>query len=190
MSAAAAGRPARADGNETGRTVGTAVVLAFVLAATLLLLPTATAGSRVIEGKVVRIADGDTLTVATRDGTKVKVRLYGIDAPEVRHEGTPGQPGGGEARQALKALTRGRKVRVDVLEVDTHGRSVGVVSEGGVNINLAMVRKGWAWAYRRYLSTPYASEFIDAEREARAKRLGLWQRANPSPPWEFRRRMR
>ena len=174
----------------TGRTVGTAVVLAFALAATLLVPPTATAGSRAVDGKVVRVADGDTLTVATRDGTKLKVRLYGIDAPEVRHEGTPGQPGGVEARQALKALTQGRRVRVEVLDVDTHGRSVGVVSERGVNINLAMVREGWAWAYRRYLSTPYASVFIDAEREARAKGLGLWKRANPSPPWEFRRRMR
>jgi len=172
------------------RTIGTSAALAFVLAAALLLPPPLPAGPGTVEGKVVRIADGDTLTVATRDGTKVKVRLYGIDAPEVRHEETPGQPGGVEARQALKALTLGRRVRVEVLEVDTHGRSVGIVSERGVNINVAMVREGWAWAYRRYLSAPYASEFIDVEREARARRLGIWKRANPSPPWEFRRRMR
>ncbi len=174
----------------TGRTIAAPVLLAFVLAATPLLPPRAPAGTRTVEGKVVRIADGDTLTVAIRDRTNIKVRLYGIDAPEVRHEGTPGQPGGAEARQALKALTLGRRVRVEILEVDTHGRSVGVVTERGVNINLVMVREGWAWAYRRYLSTPYASEFIDVEREARAKRLGLWKRANPVPPWEFRRRMR
>lgn len=174
----------------TRKTIGTAMVLAFVLAGTVLQPPLSAAGTRTVAGKVTRVADGDTLTVATRDGRKVKVRLYGIDAPEVRHEGTPGQPGGVEARQALKSLTLGRNVRVDILEVDTHGRSVGIVSEAGVNINLVMVREGWAWAYRWYLSAPYASEFIEAEREARARRLGLWKRANPSPPWEFRRRMR
>lgn len=172
------------------KTIGTAVAMALVLAATLFLPPRIPAGTRTVEGKVVRVADGDTLTVATRDGRKVQVRLYGIDAPEVRHEGTPGQAGGVEARQALKALTQGRWVRVEVLDVDTHGRSVGFVTERGVNINLVMVREGWAWAYRRYLSAPYASQFIDVEREARAKRLGIWKRANPLPPWEFRRRAR
>ena len=171
----------------TGKALGTAVVIASVLA----LVPARPqAGTRAVAGKVVRVADGDTLTVATRDGTRVKVRLYGIDAPEVRHERTPGQAGGAEARQALKSLTLGRTVRVDVVEADAHGRTVGVVFEAGVNINLAMVREGWAWAYRRYLATPYASEFIEAEREARAKRLGLWRQPNPLPPWEFRRRTR
>lgn len=170
----------------TGKPLVTAIVVASVLA---LMPPQPQAGTRALTGKVVRVADGDTLTVATRDGTR-KVRLYGIDAPEVRHERTPGQQGGAEARQALKSLTLGRTVRVDIVEIDTHGRTVGVVFEAGVNINLAMVRAGWAWAYRRYLSTPYASEFIEAEREARAKRMGLWRQPNPLPPWEFRRRTR
>lgn len=172
----------------TGKTIGSGVVLALVLAGTLLL--PAPAATRTLAGKVVRVADGDTLTVATGGGAKVNVRLYGIDAPEVRHKETPGQPSGNEARNALKALTLGRKVEVDILDVDTHGRRVGLVSEGGVNINLVMVRRGYAWAYRRYLSTPYASGFIEAEKDARAKRLGLWKQANPMPPWEFRRRMR
>jgi micrococcal nuclease len=51
-----------------------------------------------------------------------------------------------------------------------------------------MVREGWAWAYREYLRGPYVSEFINAEREAREKRLGLWRDANPTPPWEYRKR--
>ncbi len=173
----------------TGKEIGTAAVLALVLAGTLLLPQRAPAAARALTGTVVRVADGDTLTVASRDGAKIKVRLYGIDAPEVRHKETPGQPFGNEARKALKALTLGRKVRVDVLEVDTHGRYIGLVNDGGASINLAMVRQGWAWAYRRYLSTPYASGFIEAEKAARKQRLGLWQHANPMPPWEFRRRM-
>lgn len=52
-----------------------------------------------------------------------------------------------------------------------------------------MVRDGYAWAYREYLHVPYASEYIDAESEARSKRLGLWQQSNPEAPWEFRRRL-
>lgn len=174
----------------TGKTIGSAAVLAFALAGTPLFPPPSDAGARTETGKVVRVADGDTVTVAARGGRKTNVRLYGIDAPEVRHRETPGQAYGRQARQALKGLTLGRNVRVRIVDVDTHGRSVGIVSEGDVNVNLAMVRTGWAWAYRRHLSAPYASEFIDAEREARARRLGLWQDANPMPPWEFRRRTR
>ncbi len=174
----------------TAKTIGRAALLAFALAGTLLHPPAAPAGARTVAGRVVRVADGDTLTVAARGAASVKVRLYGIDAPEVRHKETPGQPYGRESRQALKSLTLGRNVRVEIVDVDAHGRVVGVVYESGVDINLAMVREGWAWAYRRYLSTPYASEYLDAEREARAKRLGLWRQPNPSPPWEFRRRWR
>lgn len=174
----------------TGRTIGSAAILAFVLVGTPAFPPPSAAGSSSEAGKVVRVADGDTVTVAARGGGKVNVRLYGIDAPEVRHKETPGQAYGRQARQALKELTLGRDVRVEVVDVDTHGRSVGMVFARGVNVNLAMVRDGWAWAYRRHLSAPYASEFIDAERDARAKRLGLWRDANPMPPWEFRRRTR
>ncbi len=174
----------------TAKTIGRAVVLALVFAGALLHPPAAPAESRRIVGKVVSVADGDTLTVAPEGAGRVKVRLYGIDAPEVRHKETPGQPFGQNARRALRALTLGRNVAVAIVDIDAHDRAVGVVYESGVDINLAMVREGWAWAYRRYLSAPYASEYLDAEREARAKHCGLWQQPNPSPPWEYRRRAR
>ena len=67
---------------------------------------------------------------------------------------------------------------------------IGIIYLDSRNINLEMVKEGWAWAYRQYLARPYASEYIDAERQARTKRLGLWQQANPQPPREFRRRVR
>ena len=67
---------------------------------------------------------------------------------------------------------------------------VGIVYLNSRNINLEMVQEGLAWAYREYLQRPYASEYLDAEKEARAKRLGLWQQFNPQPPWEFRKLMR
>ncbi|OGP73239.1 MAG: hypothetical protein A2W09_01545 [Deltaproteobacteria bacterium RBG_16_50_11] len=59
---------------------------------------------RTVEGIVKKVADGDTLTVVTHEGTKLRVRLCGIDAPEIRHNGLPGQPYGGEAKAALTAL--------------------------------------------------------------------------------------
>ncbi len=173
----------------TGKAIGRAVVLAFVLAAALV-QPPRDADARVLSGTVVRVTDGDTLAVADRGGGRVTVRLYGIDAPEIRHRDRPGQAFGREARQALKSMTLGRTVRVDVVDVDTHRRSVGVVTVRGVDVNLAMVSAGFAWAYRRHLSAPYASEYLRAEKEARAKRLGLWRDANPLPPWEFRKRTR
>lgn len=145
---------------------------------------------RMEEGKVTRVADGDTLTLVTREGTKLKVRLYGIDAPEIRHEGVPGQPFGKEAKAALTELVLGRKVTLEIVDIDTHRRMVGIVRVSGADINREMVRSGLAWAYRRYLSAPYASEYIAAEKEAREKRLGLWKQANPDPPWNFKRRNR
>jgi endonuclease YncB( thermonuclease family) len=143
-----------------------------------------------VEGTVTRVSDGDTLILVTGEGTKLKVRLYGIDAPEVRHEKIPGQPFGKEARTALKALALGRKVTLEILDIDTHRRMVGIVRKSGVDINREMVRSGLAWAYRRYLSAPYASEYIAAEKEARGRRLGLWKQDNPDPPWKFKRRNR
>lgn len=141
---------------------------------------------RTVEGKVTKVADGDTLTVLTRDGTRIKVRLYGIDAPEIRHEEMPGQPYGEGAKSALKQFALGKWVTVEIVDVDTHGRVVGIVRREGVDINREMVRSGYAWAYRRFLSAPYASAYIDAESEARSRRLGLWKQTHPDPPWKFK----
>lgn len=165
-------------------------VFLFACAVFLLFSVPSCASSREIQGEATRVADGDTLTLVTREGTRVKVRLYGIDAPEVRHEETPGQPHGEEAKAALASLALGKRVTVKVVEVDPHGRVVGVVFRDGTDVNRELVRSGNAWAYRRYLSAPYASGYLQAEREARAAGIGLWKQANPDPPWEFKRRNR
>jgi micrococcal nuclease len=62
-----------------------------------------------------------------------------------------------------------------------------VVRVGERNVNREMVADGWAWAYRQYLDRPHASEYIDAEEQARKEKKGLWQQTNPQPPWEFRK---
>lgn len=166
-------------------------VLCLSAIVTLLLFSVSSCtGSRTVEGKVSRVIDGDTLTLVTREGTKLRVRLYGIDAPEVRHEEMPGQPHGEEAKEALAAQVLGRGVTVEIVDIDVHKRVVGIVHRSGADINLEMVRGGYAWAYRRYLSAPYASGYIEAENEARGRRAGLWKQPNPDPPWEFKRRGR
>lgn len=149
---------------------------------------------RTVEGIVTHVSDGDTLKIETAEGTVLKVRLYGIDAPELqrvnRRTGEiskQGQPFGEEAYMALESRVISKKVTVDIIDIDRYRRMVGIVRLDSRSINLEMVREGWAWAYRQYLDRPYASEYLGAENEARTKRLGLWQQLNPQPPWEFRK---
>jgi endonuclease YncB( thermonuclease family) len=165
-----------------------ALLVAFV--ALHLVSVSSCATPRKVEGTVTRVTDGDTLILVTGEGTKLKVRLYGIDAPEIRHERVPGQPFGREAKDALTELALGRKVTLEIVDIDTHRRMVGIVRISGVDINQEMIGSGLAWAYRRYLSAPYASVYIAAEKEARSRRLGLWRQANPDPPWNFKRKRR
>lgn len=101
-----------------------------------------------------------------------------------------GQPYGEEAYRALQDKLQRQRVRLEVMDIDKYHRSVCIVWLGNRNINLEMVEEGWAWAYRKYLDRPHASEYIQAEEQARSKRLGLWQQNNPQPPWEFRKMLK
>ena len=169
-----------------------------LLSVLLLLSPQAFAREslRVLEGAVLRVSDGDTINIDS-GGTKVKIRFYGIDTPETekinRRTGQvskPGQPYGDEACHALESKIANQRVRVEVMDRDRYGRLVSVVWLDNRNINKEMVADGWAWAYRQYLDRPHASEYIDAEERARARRLGLWRQSNPQPPWEFRKMLK
>jgi len=148
---------------------------------------------RTIQG-LTKVSDGDTIQIVDQLGTRVKVRLYGIDAPETekRNRKTglfskPGQPYGEEAFGALKRKVGAQRVRAEVVDIDRYRRAVSVVWLGKRNINQEMVREGAAWAYRQYLDRPHASEYIRAEEEARREGLRLWRQGNPQAPWEFRR---
>ena len=152
---------------------------------------------RILEGIVTKVSDGDTINVIDPVGTKLKVRLYGIDAPETEKSNKktgrvskPGQPYGEEAYQALNSKIYRKQVKLEIMAVDQYKRSVGIVYLNGKNINQEMVAEGYAWAYRQYLDRPHASEYIQLEEQARGKRLGLWQQNNPQPPWEFRRSLK
>lgn len=162
-------------------------LLAFML---VCLLPVSTLAKepiRTIHGTVTKVIDGDTVHITDQHGTRIKIRLYGIDAPEIEGHNKPGQPYGKESHQALKQKIDRQLVQADVIDIDRYKRLVSVIRIGHRNINIEMVAEGNAWAYRTYLHRPYASEYIAAEELARSIKNGLWRQPNPQPPWEFRR---
>ncbi len=163
----------------------------LLLALSLLLLTNGEVlAGPVVEGMVRAVYDGDTILLATRAQSRFKVRLYGIDAPEAGGPDSPGQPFGGVARRTLMFKIMGREVSAEVVESDEYRRAVAVIRYSGRDINREMLSEGMAWAYRRYLSGPYASDYIEAEYQARASHRGLWRSANPVPPWEFRQKLK
>lgn len=156
-----------------------------VIVHVLLLAGTAYAG-RTIDGMVKAVYDGDTVLLATREESRLKVRLYGIDAPETRKPDKPGQPYGAISRRTLMYKIMGRQVSAEIVDIDQYKRAVAIIRYGGRDINREMVAEGMAWAYRQYLHGSYESEYIGAENLARSRRAGLWREPNPQPPWEFR----
>lgn len=154
---------------------------AFWLALCLLLLLCvfvfqAYAGSA-FEGRVVGVADGDTITVLTDGRESIGVRLAEIDAPE------KSQAFGQRSKESLSDMVFGKTVRVEQQDVDRYGRVVGRVFIGGTDVNAEQVRQGMAWVYRQYLRD---TTLLTVEQEARAAKRGLWSNPNPTPPWEYR----
>lgn len=134
-------------------------------------------------GRVVAIADGDTVTVLDATNTQHKVRLAGIDAPE-KH-----QAYGNVSRQHLASAVFGRTVTVDWTKRDRYGREIGKILVDGVDANLRQIEAGQAWHYKKYereQSPVDRAAYAAAEQTARAGRRGLWQETDPIPPWVFR----
>jgi endonuclease YncB( thermonuclease family) len=134
------------------------------------------------EAKVVSVGDGDTIRVR-QDATLITVRLACIDAPEIAQ-----RPYGQNARQVLQQRYR------SAAQCDWTRRPpiamAALVAEvfSGVNINLAMVEDGQAFAYRQYLSGCNAKEYLDAEYRASRRRYGVWQvEGGITRPWDFRK---
>ena len=132
----------------------------------------------VLTGKVVRVSDGDTITVLDQASEQFKIRLYGIDAPESK------QAFGDVSKKHLGTLLKDGEVRVEWKTKDKYGRILGVVFAGRTNVNIKMLQDGMAWHYKRFDDS---KAFADTEAQAKEKRLGLWRDPNPTPPWEFRK---
>ncbi len=137
-----------------------------------------------LTGKVVKVADGDSITVLDSTNTQHRIRLQGIDAPERK------QPFGNASRKNLASLVAGKEVTVKWDKRDRYRRIVGFVLVDGQDVNLAQVKAGMAWFYRYYqkeLSRENRKLYAKVEYQARTDRMGLWQDKNPIPPWEHRR---
>jgi len=132
-------------------------------------------------GKVVGIADGDTITVLRDGRDQVKIRLYGIDAPE------SGQPFGKASKQNLSSMVYGESVQVEVMDTDRYGRTVARIFVEEEDVNGAQLRAGYAWLYRQYCKSWVCGEWVGLETEARSSQVGLWADKDPVPPWQWRR---
>jgi endonuclease YncB( thermonuclease family) len=130
--------------------------------------------------KVVGVTDGDTVTVVDKDKHQVKVRLWGIDAPEKK------QAFGSRSKEALSSKVFGKEIDLEEKSKDWYGRTVANVYLGGRWINKELVEEGMVWHYKQYAKK--SSELAEAERLAKENKLGLWSDKNPVPPWEFRRK--
>jgi endonuclease YncB( thermonuclease family) len=131
-----------------------------------------------ISGRVVAVHDGDTLTLAEH-GKKTRVRLNGIDAPELA------QHYGKSSRSALTRLCRGKDATVAEQGKDEDGVLLGAVKCKGVDVNAEQVKQGLAWVFRTY--SPLGSPLYELETNARLMQRGLWRDKDPTPPWEWRK---
>ncbi len=133
---------------------------------------------------VVDVHDGDTVTVAPMGDARacIRVRLYGIDAPELE------QKGGKQSRDYLRALVQpGQSVEVIQMNVDQYSRTVALVATDSV-LNADMLEAGQAWAYPQYCKAAFCNGWQKLEGEAKAARRGLWSQKRPTPPWKWRQK--
>lgn len=128
-------------------------------------------------GRCVGVHDGDSITVLTAGNVQLKVRLEGIDAPELK------QAFSQQSKEAMSGLVFGKAVTLQVTGKDRYGRTLAVVMVGGVNVNLELVRRGFAWRFDKYSKD---AALLAAQNEAKAAKRGLWADPVPLPPWEWR----
>ncbi len=160
-------------------------ILAVGIWASLAVLPAA-ASADTLSGKVVGVADGDTLTVLVEQRT-VHVRVAGIDAPE------KGQPFGQVSKQGLSKCAYGNQIEVEWHKKDKYGRTVGKVTVGQVDCGLRQIEQGLAWHYKAYAKEQAPGDRVSyayAEEAARDARAGLWSAGAPVAPWEYRHQRR
>lgn len=132
-----------------------------------------------LEGTVVGVHDGDTITVLDNDKTEHKIRLAQIDAPELSQEW------GKNSKRALSNLVFGKFVAVNVESVDRYGREVGTVFLNNQDICKEQIRNGNAWVYVKYA---HDKSLEKLEAIAQENKVGLWSTGNAVPPWGFRKK--
>jgi len=143
------------------------------------------ANAKTIEGLVVGVSDGDTITVLDQQKNSYKIRLQGIDAPEKK------QAFGEKSKQSLHDLVHSKQVRIEYDKEDKYGRIVGKVTVDDVDVCLEQLVLGMAWHYKKYQNEQSVSDralYSDTELKSKSLKLGLWTDDTPMPPWEFRKK--
>jgi endonuclease YncB( thermonuclease family) len=140
-----------------------------------------------LAGRVIAVADGDTITLLDADKRQHRIRLDSIDAPE------KAQPFGDRSRQSLRALAHDHAAVAHCPKTDKYGRRVCQVVIDGQDVGLEQIRRGMAWHFKRYENEQAPDDrhaYAEAEAAARAEQRGLWRDAEPQPPWDFREQKR
>ena len=155
------------------------------IAAVLLILTTIPTIAYATSATVIRVYDGDTLNVDVQ-GETVRIRLYGIDAPE------SGQDGNVAATRFLRRLVLEHPVKIKVMETDQLNQAFTVVIREGKesSVNAAMVANGYAWVNPDQCMIDECPNWKEIESQARMLKLGIWSDYDLVPPWEFRKRQR
>lgn len=155
-----------------------------ILIAVITILFSFSVNAKELMGQVIKITDGDTITILDANKEQFKIRLSGIDAPEKN------QAFGNVSKKALSEILNGKVVTVDFNKRDRYGRIIGKVLLNNEDVNLAQVKRGLAWHYKQYEREQevedralYAQEEYLAQKDGR----GLWKDKNPIPPWDFRK---
>jgi len=141
----------------------------------------------VIEGKVVKVHDGDTVTLLDQNNKKHAIRLQGIDAPELKQEF------GAASQKNLSGMVMGKQVTIVWNKVDKYRRTVGTIMLDGRDINIEQVRSGVAWHFKKYEDEQSPADrqiYAAAELEARTAKLGLWKGATPMTPGDWRQEVK
>lgn len=136
---------------------------------------------QILQGKIVRIADGDTVTLLDSLNQQHKIRLHGIDCPE-RH-----QDFHQVARDYVGELCYDKQVKIEVTGKDRYQRILGKLYLDQQEINLLLLQQGLAWHYTQFDKSP---AYAQAEREARLAGLHIWSLKDAMAPWLFRKQKR
>lgn len=134
--------------------------------------------------QVLKVSDGDTISIQKVDNGKfvgeiLKIRMYGMDAPEKSQDYGP------ESRQALEKLVAGKTLSIEIKNKDRYGRTVAIVYANGKNVNEEMVKTGNAWWYQEYAKKD--TQFEEYQKNAMKKKLGLFSRKGYIEPWVYRK---
>lgn len=135
----------------------------------------------IISGKVIKVADGDTITILNSENKQIKIRLYGIDAPE------KAQDFGKISRNYMSELVAGKTIDVTVINIDRYGRSVGRIKIDDKEVAEEMLKSGLAWVYTYYCKIPKCKYWKELETQAKTAKIGLWSNPTAQEPWLWRK---